>query len=110
MFLVSGAGRLMLAAGSRFFPYIAIENRMTAHTLSAADVRGVGLSDYSTRLVLNDPSLSPDIRFGPKGGGGTRFFTLRHLLPILRTLPKFTHDMQTKLAALDQKRRAKGQT
>ncbi|MEP3895136.1 MAG: hypothetical protein ABJN52_14200 [Litorimonas sp.] len=69
---------------------------MTAYTLSAADIRGVGLSDYTTLLVLNDPSLSPDIRFSPKGGGGTRFFTLRQLWPILRTLPKFTHDIQKK--------------
>ena len=82
---------------------------MEAFTLSATDVRGVGLSDYSTRLVLSDPSLSNHIRFGPKGGGGTRYFMFRQLLPILRSLPKFTQNMKTKLAALDQHRRAKGQ-
>ncbi len=81
---------------------------MSAYTLSAADVRDVGMSDYATRLVLNDPSLTKEIRFGPKGGGGTRFYTFRQLLPILRTLPKFTNALQTKLAALDQQRRKQG--
>lgn len=81
---------------------------MSAHTLTAADLRTVGIADYTARLILNDPSLSKEIRFGAKGGGGTRFYTFRQLLPILRTLPKFTNAMQLKLAALDQKRRQQG--
>lgn len=83
-------------------------NRMTAFTLSAADVREVGLSDYSTRVVFRDPSLSKITRFGPRGGNGTQLFVFRQLLPALRRRPKFTAKMERRLAALDKERRAKG--
>lgn len=81
---------------------------MSAHTLSAADLRGAGITEYTARLILNDPSLSKKIRFGPKGGGGTRFFIFRQLLPILRAQPKFTEATEMKIAALDQRRRKQG--
>jgi len=81
---------------------------MSAYTLSVADIRDVGMSDYATRSVMCDPSLDFETRFGPKGGGGRRYFEYRQVLRILRDFPKFTPQMQTELATIDQSRRLKG--
>lgn len=94
--------------GAAIFSRKETGNRMSAFTLSAADVREVGLSDYSTRVVFRDPSLSKIIRFGPRGGNGTQLFVFRQLLPALRRRPKFTPKMEQRLATLDKERRAKG--
>jgi len=77
-----------------------------AYTISASDVREIcELSDYRSRHVLNDPSLHPIKRSGPKGGKGLRYFRLLDILRVLRRCPFFTQAMQDTLCALDIQQR-----
>lgn len=75
---------------------------MTAYTLSAAAIREIcGLSDYGTRLLLDDPSLQPIKRYGPKGGAGQRFYKLCSILSVIRGQKFFTSEMEQALCVHD---------
>lgn len=79
---------------------------MDSHTLTAAEIREIcRLSDFRTRLLLDDPSLQFIKRHGPNGGAGKRFFTLRSVLRAIGDRPYFTREMKMALCARDIRNR-----
>ena len=88
-------------------PLFHIETSMKTHTISMIDLcaaTGWGRKRINT-LLNKEPALTPNKKFGAKGGNAKVFYNIQDLLPRLSEHKRFTHQAAIALIRIDQEKR-----